>query len=497
MQYAGVDYRNIEELSINLRMNNRSGFFRLMLPNDRGVYKTTFTIGQDITIYCDSNSSPTTKIFTGVIEDIEFLSPDYNREFITLSGRDYTARLLDVTALETYNNSAPETIIQNLIDKYVTGVTYNNVAVTGTTITHLTFKHKSIFECIRIIAELIGYSFWIDVNKDLHLERESTVASGYVLDNSNIIGTATFETDREELFNEVWVYGGRYLGGFREDKTGDGVGSVFTMQYKPHNTYVTVAGTKKLGGIYQMSNVTLSGTQYLVDYDQKGIIFVSGTSTGNNIPGSLSAIVIQYDRDLPIVKFTKDNSSIESYKKRVKIIQDSDIDSPLQALDVAKSYLNQHKDPVKMGRLRIKAISSLTIGNTIVVNLPNQNISSENFKIIETNYSINKANLLNEAVLDISVSQRIKDIVDIFGQMIKDIKQLQGDQINTSDTLTRYDLETGSAGFKTAGWYLRTRTLGSSFVLSHPIRGLLGSNANQSYLGDSRGAAVIAVSGGF
>lgn len=498
---SGTAYNKFESLNVRKRINYKSGSFRLMFPNDSGVYTSTFSVGQEVVIYCDGNSTPTTKIFTGVVEDVQYESPNYNREFITLSGRDYSSRLQDVTALENYSNQEPSVIIKNLIDKYVSGVTYNNVDTTTITISRMKFNQKSVFDCIRDIADYCGYNFWVDEDKDLHFKPQGSVSSGIVANNTNIVGTANFTEDREELFNEVWVYGGKYLSGWQESFTSAGsvaTGSIFTMQYKPHNTYVTVGGTKKKGGVFELTNIPASGTQYLVNYDEKQVIFTSGTIYGDNVPGSEAVVVVQYDRGLPIIKYATDRSSVAQYSKRTKIITNNEITDPNQAVSTAKSYLEEHKNPKKQGKIKMRGVYDANLGDTLEVTLPYQGINNEPFKIMEISYDINTSNLFSEQIISFTLNEKIKDFVDEFGNVIRDLRKVQAADIDDTDIISKIEFGGGSAVAFVNWWKVKTVTdLGSSFILSHPTLGKLGGGLTpQPYLGDSRGPSSVIFSGG-
>ena len=444
VEIESVDYSSDIE-SCNIRTARiRAGSFTIEMKNDNGIYKDTFSVGDDVVIYLDENNPPTTKIFNGLIEEIDYKTK-FTRDFITLSGRDYTARLQDVTFLEVYDNKAPETIIKDIIDKYVTDITYNNVATTGKTIEHMTFKHKTAFEAIKELADICEYDFYVDKNRDLHFEPTNTVSSGKVFNNTNIIGTPRFRLDRNEMFNEVWFYGGRYLSGFLESFTADGVGSVFTLLYKPHNTHVTVDGVEKNGQIYNIIfSSPPSGINYLVDYNNKNVIFVSGTQAGDNIPDSGAAINIDYYRDLPIVKRFDDQSSIAKYGRRVKVFVENEITQPSQAEDLARAALTRLKNPAIEGNVNIRGINELIPGNTVIVDLPDQNISNQTFSVISVTYNINKNTLLSQEIIKCKLSTKIKDIVDVIKQMILDIKGLQNKDIDQSELLTRYEWGTGS-----------------------------------------------------
>ena len=300
------------------------------------------------------------------------------------------------------------------------------------------------------------------------------------------------------MVNEVWVYGDTILTGWYNNFTGNGTGSVFTLDYKPHNTEVTVSGVSKNGAVFEMVNIPVSGQHYLVNYNDLKIIFTSGTSAGYNVPGSLSPVVIKYDRSSPIIKYGKNNASISAYGRKDKVIVDKNITDPRSATDIVQNQLSLYSEPLRDGNLVLDQILVVTPGQTCIVNLPYQNINSEIFTILEARYNFTAESVLSENTLTIKVNEKIKDVTDTLKQIILDLKKLQVADIDASDVITRLETGTGSFGFKVDTWQVYTWDIGSKFILNHPINGRLGAvTGTQPYLAGSFGKSwSIQISGG-
>ena len=472
---AGVSYNNATSFLQSIRVNTSLGqenfasaSFEARFDNTAGTYDDTFSINQDVRITLDTTSPSTTRIFRGTVESIEPESMP-NREYIILRGRDYSSRLMDVTALETYNNTEVSAIITDLMDKYIntptSQVTVTNVQTTTTILTSKTFRRKPIFECIKELAHIVDYDFFVDDTNDLHFQPRSSVSTGVTLNNGNV-KNAKFITNDQDLFNRIWVYGGRYLSGFREDFIANG-GSSFTLLSKPHNTQILVAGSIQKGGIFQMTTAEQSGTDYLVDYENRLIIFTSGTTWGANIPASGGSVIINYDRTLPIVKRADDSSSQTLYGTREKIIINNEITEPSAATQIARAELARYKEPRQMGTVRVNSssIARLTVGNTIIINLPNEGIVSEEFQIIGVEYDITTRNLLADEVVLVRVSQKVIDMIDILKNQILALRQLQAQEIDTTDVYTQLlQYERSGLAF-VKSWYVYSRTINNSFIL--------------------------------
>ena len=484
MTIAGTAFADYESLNVRSSIGTYSSAasFEAIFPNHNGVHKTSFSIGNEVKVWSEKNVNPATvQIFIGTVEDVKFYGNGPN-EKVVVSGRDYTSRLQDATVQPiSYNNTEVSVIVKDLIDDNVSGITYANVNVTTTTLNNITFNHISVFDAIKQLAEICGFIFWIDTDKDLNFKLKGSTSSGVTLDNTNVMSSSFRTTDRE-MYNKVWVYGDRVLSKYKNTFTATG-GSAYSLTYQPHNTEVLVGGSTspKVGGVFNMLVATVgSPTQYLVDYEGARVVFVSGTSAGNNIPVSgTDTINVTYDRSLPIVKFGTDRTSIDQYGARTKVIIDKGIKDANMARDVLVNTLELNSVPRSQGSLELQGTVRLIAGNTVVVNLPNQNISSQTYDILEANYEFTTSSCLAEKVLSVTVSKKIGDVVDSWKQMIIDIKKLQAENTLSTDVFTRLEFSVGSAGLKVKEWFVKTRSMEDSFIIG---RSMLGSEIVNNFL---------------
>ena len=495
--------------------SNSASKFKADFNNEDGRNSSSFTVGDEVLVFADDTDNVHTyafpytfdfrllnPLFTGIVEDINFTGSG-RKEKVSIEGRDYTARLQDATVEPiVYNSTEVSVIVKDIIANNITGITVINVNATPITVNNIAFNHTPVFDALKQLAELANYIFYVDSSKDLHFEEESTKSSGVTLDGTNS-ESSTFKTSDSKLVNKVWVYGGRQLTGAQDVFVANG-GSEYTLTYKPSNTEVFVAGgsVPKLGGIFNMVATGTGSAQYLVDFHNRNIIFTSGTQAGDNVPTSGDNIRVDYKRRVPIVKFGQDNASISSYGTHSKVIVDNNINEPQMATDIVKNELKLFKEPLKQGTVNVQGVFNLVASNTVVVNLPNQSIDSATFDILEANYLFTTKNNLHSRVLSVKVSKKLDDVLDTIKQMILDIKKLQAADIDTSDTITRFEQATGSFGIQVEEWFVRTRNINDAFVLGHSVNGLLGSpqigtGSNQIELGeDNLTAYTVQVSGG-
>lgn len=452
---------------------------------------------------------PTTRLITGVLERVKFDGRE-TAESVTLMGRDYSLRLQDATVEPiVYTDSEISTIVTDIINNNVSDITTNNVEVTDITLERIAFNHTRVFDALTQLAQLAGFYFYIDNDRDLHFEKRENVSSGITLDNT-IVNNSTLNQTREGMANSVFVYGDRMLAGFEETATGDGIGSEFTLVSKPRNTFVTVNGSPLVGGVLELTTIPTSGPEYLVSFEDRKVVFVSGTDLGySSIPGNGSSIVFQYDRDLPIVKAGTDRDSIKLYGKKTKVINDKSIKDPRTATSILRSEL-ENASPFKGVEVGLKGWKIVTPGTTAKVTLPNFNID-EDVGILNTTYKLDKRSVQDQKVLKIRLDKKITDITD----EIKDVKRRlnaieEGDR-QESDQLTSIEFAQNDFSVIGSYWEVKTSTTtGSQYHLystgfTPPVNPFhLASGTDQgavagSYTGSAQafGNFVTLQSGGF
>ncbi len=503
LKVGGTAYSDFLQMDVEKSIGefNSTANFTAEFNNTIGQHKDDFNLNGEVIIYADKGvDPPTTKLFTGVVESIT-PSGEENDEIITITGRDYSAVLQDMTVQPIIFKDKDagliaRTIIQNNSDGVVT---INNVNIsTGTTIDKIGFNHSSLYESLKELALLSGCYFYVDTDKDVHFVLNSVILSYKKFDNKNVYA-ATFKTEDREIYNKVWVYGGRVLTGMSDSFEADGTGSVFTLTDKPHNTRVTSHSVLiEKGGILGMNDPAVDDkVKYLVDIHEKQIVFTSGTAAGDNIPasGEAGTVAIDYERLTPILKYKHDPTSITNYGPKTKVVTDNNIKSFAEADAKATSILAENKDPKTQGDIDIKGIIDVTPGNTCVVDLPWHGIDNQTYTILSAAYSFNKTNCLNKKVLHITVNKKISDFTDVMSDQIVRLKTvetgpLEG-EFTTLKTVTRYvDVD--------SHWEVWGRDIEDNFIFHSAKHGLIESEDSRFGVGHADlGSTLIESGGGF
>jgi len=482
--------------------SNATSNFTAEFDNYTGIHNNSFSLNDEVIIYADIGTNPpTTKLFTGIIEDIRF-SGDSENEKVTIKGRDYGAVLIDMTVIPVIfkNQDAgliARTIVQNNADDIVT---VNNIDInTGTNIEKIGFNHKNIFESLKELAELSGYYFFVDNDKDVNfIEKGSNIV--YRTFDNKCVYNADFRKEDREIYNKVWVYGDRILTGNSETFAADGTGSIFTLSDKPHNTRVTSHGVlQQVGGILDMNDPSTDpNLKYVVDFNERKVVFVSGTLAGDNIPASGTLpITIDYDRNVPVLKFRQDNDSITDYGPKTKIISDSSIKSYGEANIKALSFLAENKDPKVQGTINVKGIINVNPGDTYKVNLPWHGIDNQSYTILSSNYSFNKFNNLSCKVLTIEVNKKIVDFTDTLKEQILKTRSLEVGPLEGNFAVVKTATNELVVDTHFEVW---AGSVGNSFIFHSPKHGIL--NSPDSLIGNgnlTQGAigSFLVGSGGF
>lgn len=187
-----------------------------ILDPDKEFFNT-IDDGSEVEIYM-SEQTPMTygnKVWGGFLQNKEF---DVTKKVILkLQAKEYMFDLTDkytpdaLTPNEnSFTTTEPGEIIKTLMATYQLEFTTDNV-ITGTGSTmSVSFKKKTLFECIKQICDTFNYVFYINLDKDLVVRRRytqvNTAISDYATWGDNIISIKD-ETTQEYLTNTIYVVG--------------------------------------------------------------------------------------------------------------------------------------------------------------------------------------------------------------------------------------------------------------------------------------------------
>lgn len=494
-----VEYNDALDIAVSKTVDTSNGIstFKILFDNYAGRHSTDFEVHQEVIIYADKDSTPaSTIVVKGVIEDIHFEGKGV-KERLIITGSDYASLLRDIIAdPRIFKDVEVSEIVTSLMSQNISSelISLNNINITSTTLDKITFTNISLFEALKQLAEISGFFFYIDNDRDLHFEERSTTSSGQTFDNTNVLD-ANFKTTDHDIYNRVTVYGDRQLTGAQEVFiTGlDNVGSSYILEAKPSNVVVTVSGAINTqlqpGGVLNINNPAEDNIEYLVDYQARKIILTSGTVGGDHVQTPNTVMVFDYQRSTPIASEKNNYGSQQDYGLKDKIIVDRNIKDPNEASTKAQSFLDEHAEPKTNGKLYIDGVLNVTPGNTANIYLPNFN-QSGTYSIVNSNYDFNSYNNHLNQVLTINLNKKIPNFIDRFKEQILRLRALEAAEVDSNIM----NIETGIGSVGVSGTYkVIQRSIGSAFYFHTPGHDQL--NSPTALLGDMRlGSTVIEVS---
>lgn len=241
---AGTDRTNLVELN-SLRIDNvltkeiDSCSFKIRKFGSR-----TFVPKVGNTVLIDDTG---TTIFGGVI--IRVFQETIGDAIVVyeVECSDYTRLLDQHLVAETYEDMTVNAIIADLIANWApTGVTGTQVSC-SIVVDYIQFKYEPVSDCLRQLAEMVGYDWYIDYDKDIYFkEPTATPASVDVQDDNGTYmkDSLVIRRDNTQMRNSVIVRGGEYLGAqFTSDIEADGDQIIFPLGYKYSDFEATLSTT--------------------------------------------------------------------------------------------------------------------------------------------------------------------------------------------------------------------------------------------------------------
>jgi phage protein D len=314
---------------------------------------------------------------------------------------------------------------------------------------------------------------------------------GTVGDEVNNVLSASFKQVDDDIFNKVTVYGDRQLTG-AEQVFDAQTGSVYYLDDPPHNVFVIGSSSPNVaiqpGGIINVDDPGEENVKFLVDYSSSAVILTSGTFAGDNTGWTGSVIIIDYQRSSPIISIRTDTASQSTYGRKEKVITDKNIKTLDEANLRANTFLSEHKDAKSQGTVSVYGILNITPGNTVVVNMPFQNINKDTFSVLSASYDFNLENCFSDSVLTLELNKKIPNYIDYAKEIELRLRSLEGADVDTS--ITNVIVSTGSVTVNSSDFKVISRSIGSSFYFHVPGHDVL--NSPTSLLGDMRlGSTVL------
>ena len=285
----------------------------------------------------------TTKIFGGYISNIS--ESDLNGAegvVYMIQCLDYGSKLNSILAAKSYVGQTIEQIIDNLMAVYAPEFTTTNVIGTFV-VTKITFNEMYLADCLKKLASIVKYDWYVDENKDIHFFPKLTNAAPFGLTDTSgnyINETLNRAIDGTQIVNQVKVRGGESDGALYTDiiTVKGAVTKAFALPYKFSSLTIEVdigAGfVAKTIGVDFVDDPTTKDCLY--NFNDKTVKFPAVLADGNKIRFS------GYPK-VPIKSIISNSGSIATYGLKEKIINDSSIIDMTTARKRAKAELQAYQ----------------------------------------------------------------------------------------------------------------------------------------------------------
>jgi len=390
---------------IHERIQNQSNTLNLEIVKRSGAGHNTPEEGREI-VFKDGSRF----LFAGYITRVDPIETGEGQLFrYRIEATDYTYILLNKNAQKTYNNQTLSAIVADLLSEYVDSgyaLTDNNVA-TGPTISTIAFNHISLRKAFEKLAQVTGYVWWIDYEKDIHFidAADATVnpAPEDITDSSDNFSDVSIKCDVTQVRNSIVVRGGR------EETTtdlvqiieADGVASEWLLREKPKSMTSIEVNT---GGGYVAQTVGVdpidedTGNDFMFNFQEKFI----RQAEGESLLSAGDLIRVTYKYEVPVIVKLKDTASILAMAAieggdglHEHTIVNPSINSKDEARKVALQELAEYANPIVSGTFETH---TGILGKATLVNEDMQSAPSGTLKNSATYDGTNKWVRLTQAV---------------------------------------------------------------------------------------------------
>lgn len=344
-----------------------------------------------------------------------------------VDSKDYTVDLDDELVVQTFEAKTVKQIIDTIKPA---GFTSTNVSSTAT-IDKIQFNYQKKSDCIRDLAELLNYHWWIDYDKDIHfVPKSGSTAPFNITDTSSnlIAGSLKMDDDSSQLRNRIYVLGGEEVGGSRtESYDADGDQDTFPLgnkfSSKPSVDLNSVAQTV---GTAPLEDFADGPYQVLWNYNEKYIQFDTKPTAGQTVDITGTPLA-------QIAILQEDSASIAQYGIREFKIDDINIPDSDTARQRAAAELESYKDGITSGQFQTYT-DGLRSGMTITVNSTALGIN-EAFIIKSVTM---KMETRTKAIYTVKlVSHKIVDVITFLQDLLRSKDKVQNRAQNAVLTIVK------------------------------------------------------------
>lgn len=278
-----------------------------------------------------------------------------------------------------YENQTFAAIVTDIVNTHLAGegITLGTVD-TGPTLTKVPFNYQTATDALNEVAELAGYSWWIDVNKALQARARTSVLGSTTFDETNV-RWFRLKPSRERYRNKQFIRAGVDLTDSRTEKhAGDGKTRAFALKFPVGKvpTSVKVNAVSKTIGIHQVD----TGKDF---YWNKSDVFVKQDDAGTLLADT-DELEVTYQGEFPITVSAQDDAEITTRAAAEgagtgiyeHVEEHPQIDDADAALDVATAYINRYGRMPDVARFETD-VTGVRAGQLITINIPEYGVNGQ------------------------------------------------------------------------------------------------------------------------
>lgn len=131
----------------------------------------------------------------------------------SLTVKSYTHWFDRHLVIAWYNQDYAHNVVKSIVNSFCPGFTTNNVQTTTAQVVPQYFNYQKASDCVKLVADQIGFGWYVDYWKDVHFYPAEFAVSplpGNILDVDNDFtsyGDLTLTENGEQTFNKVFITG--------------------------------------------------------------------------------------------------------------------------------------------------------------------------------------------------------------------------------------------------------------------------------------------------
>jgi hypothetical protein len=214
------DMTNLFDVTCTATQTIGSGSFTAKCMDRNQALFNTVNVGDEVEIFMNEIEVEN-KVWGGYLE-----SKTYDKSIsnlLTLSGRDYTSRLLNQYFTQTYSAQELSVVVKDIMTNQSDFTTVGVGTTSGKAI-NATYTKRTLFDAIKTACDQWNYIFQVDMFRDMWIRDATTVvAAGNALTwGDNVFEKIQELSDKTYIVNKISVEASASVSGSGSDATSQG-----------------------------------------------------------------------------------------------------------------------------------------------------------------------------------------------------------------------------------------------------------------------------------